>query len=186
MTLYSLGILNNRKNRVKQARKEYAEAPNIYRELALKEPGTYLPCLPMTLNNLEFLDSAQNRLGEARKEAEEALKIYRELAEKEPETYLPYVAATLNNLGILDRAQNRPEEARKAFEEALRIYGAFVKQDPDQFSPLLERLKMLLKHLPKFWRPGSFYFSLTKHPHSGNLRLDRTASWNGFAACTSG
>ena len=79
----------------------------------------------------------------------EALKIYRDLAQKEPETYLPYVAAGLNNLGILDRAQNRPEDARKAFEEALRIYEAFAKQDPDQFLPLVERMKKLLKHLPR-------------------------------------
>ena len=75
--------------------------------------------------------------------------MYCELAQKEPETYLAYVAATLNNLGILDRAQNRPEEARKAFEEALNIYKSLAKQDPDQFSPLVERMKKLLKHLPK-------------------------------------
>jgi tetratricopeptide (TPR) repeat protein len=86
---------------------------------------------------------------EAGEEYEEALKIYHELAQKEPETYLPYLAATLNNLGILDRAQNRPEEARKAFEEALKIYEAFAKQDPDQFSPLAQRIKKLLEHLPK-------------------------------------
>jgi tetratricopeptide (TPR) repeat protein len=62
---------------------------------------------------------------------------------------LPYLAATLNNLGILNRAQNRPEEARKAFEEALKIYEAFGKQDRDQFSALAERMRKLLKHLPK-------------------------------------
>ena len=73
----------------------------------------------------------------------------RELAQKEPETYLPYVAATLNNLGILDRARNRPAEARMAFEEAMKIYEAFAKQNPDQFSPLVERIKKLLTHLPK-------------------------------------
>ena len=82
-------------------------------------------------------------------EYEEALKIYRELAEKEPETHLPYVAATLNNLGILNRAENRTEETRKAFEEAMKIYDACAKQDPDQFSPLIERMKKLLKQLPK-------------------------------------
>jgi len=62
---------------------------------------------------------------------------------------LPYVAATLINLGILDRAQNRPPDALKAFEEAMKIYEAFAKQDPDQFSPLVERIKKLLTHLPK-------------------------------------
>ena len=92
-----------------------------------------------------IFDSDQNRIEKARKEFEEALKTYRELAHKEPDIYLRYVAITLNNLGILDRAQNRPEEARKAFEEALKIYKSFAKQDPDQFSPLVERMKKLLK-----------------------------------------
>jgi tetratricopeptide (TPR) repeat protein len=125
------------------------EALKIYRELAQKEPETYLPQVAITLNNLGIFDSDKNQLNEARKDYEEALKIQCELAQKEPATYLPYIAATLNNLGILNRAQNRPEEARKTFEEALKIYEAFAKQDPDQFSPLVERLTTLLKHLPK-------------------------------------
>jgi hypothetical protein len=40
----------------------------MYRDLAQKEPKTYLPYVPMTLNNLGFLDNAQNRWVEARKE----------------------------------------------------------------------------------------------------------------------
>jgi tetratricopeptide (TPR) repeat protein len=100
---------------VKKARKEYAEALKMYRELAQKEPGTYLPFVPMALNSLGLLDDAQNRWDEAREEAGEALKIYRELAQKEPETYLPQVAITLNNLGIFDsdtrstRSHRRPQ-----------------------------------------------------------------------------
>ena len=47
----------------------------MYRELAQKEPGTYLPSVPMALNNLGLLDNAQNRWDEAREEAGEALKI---------------------------------------------------------------------------------------------------------------
>jgi tetratricopeptide (TPR) repeat protein len=125
------------------------EALKIYRELAQKEPETYLPQVAITLNNLGIFDSDKNQLNEARKDYEEALEIHRELAQKEPKIYLSYIAATLNNLGILNRAENRPEEARKAFEEALKIYDAFAKQDPDQFSPLIERIKKLLKQLPK-------------------------------------
>ena len=99
----------------------------------------------MTLNNLGLLDDEQNRWGEARKEAEEAQKIYRELAQKEPETYLPHVAITLNNLGIFDSDKNQMNKSRMEYEEALKIYEAFAKQDPDQFSPLVERMKKLLK-----------------------------------------
>ena len=136
-------------NPTEESRTGIEEALKTYRQLAKKQPETYLPHVAATLNDLGILDSNQNRIENARKEFEEALKTYRELAQKEPKTYLPYVAATLNNLGILDRAQNRPEDARKAFEEALKIYEAFAKQDPDQFSPLVERMKKLLKHLPK-------------------------------------
>jgi tetratricopeptide (TPR) repeat protein len=71
------------------------------------------------------------------------------LAQKDPEVYLPDVAMTLNNLGILDRDQNRTTEARKAYEEALTIYEAFAKQDPEQFMTNVNRLKKLLKELPK-------------------------------------
>jgi hypothetical protein len=31
----------------------------------------------------------------------------------------------------------------------MKIYDACAKQDPDQFSPLIERMKKLLKQLPK-------------------------------------
>jgi len=71
------------------------------------------------------------------------------LAQKEPETYLPHVAITLNNLGIFDSDKNQMNKSRMEYEEALKIYEAFAKQDPDQFSPLVERMKKLLKHLPK-------------------------------------
>ena len=147
MMLNTLGFLDNAENRLGEARKEVSEALKIYRDLAQKDPESYLAHVAITLNNLGVFDKDQNQLNEARKEYEEALKIYHELAEKEPETYLSYVAATLNNLGILDRAQNQLEEARKAFKEALNIYESLAKQDPDQFSPLVEQMKKLLKHL---------------------------------------
>ena len=92
-----------------------------YRELAQKDPQTFLPEVALTLNNLGILDSTQNRIKEARNEYQEALKTYRELAQKNPETYLPDVAMTLNNLGILDRDQNRIAEARKERRVAQKI-----------------------------------------------------------------
>src|SRR5262249_21029748 len=114
-------VLNSDQNRMEETRKEHEEALKTYRELARKEPETYLPKVAQTLNNLGIVDSAQNRAKEARRAFTEALKIYRELAQKEQETYLPYVATTLNNLGVLDHAQNRLEEARKALEETLKL-----------------------------------------------------------------
>jgi hypothetical protein len=44
---------------------------------------------------------------------------------------------------------NRAEEARKVFEEASKIYETFAKQYPDQSSPLVVRMKKLVKRFPK-------------------------------------
>src|SRR5258707_6567044 len=120
--LDDLGTAGGSQNQTEETRREYEEALKTYRELAKKEPETYLPHVAATLNDLGIVDSAQNRAEEARKAFAEALKIYRELAQKKPGTYLPSVATTLNNLGAIDGTQNRLEAARKEYEEALKIY----------------------------------------------------------------
>ena len=91
MTLNNLGILDQDQNQLNEARKEYEEALKIYRELAEKEPETYLPYVPATLNNLGILDRAQNRPEEARKAFEEALKIYKSFAKQDPDQFSPLV-----------------------------------------------------------------------------------------------
>src|ERR1039458_1935136 len=98
-TLNNLGRLHRAENRQAEARKAYEEALQTFRELATKNPDTYLPLVALTLNNLGILHSDENRMTEARKAFEEALQIYRELAIKNPDTCLPDVAMTLNNLG---------------------------------------------------------------------------------------
>jgi tetratricopeptide (TPR) repeat protein len=126
-TRNNLGIPDHEQNRMDDARKDYEETLKTYRELARKDPATYLPDVAMTLNNLGVLDSAQDRMKEARQEYAESLKIYRKLAQKNPEAYLPNVAA-LNNLGALDRDKNR-------IEEALKTYGELGQKDPETYLP---------------------------------------------------
>jgi len=75
-------VLDSDQNRMEETRKEHEEALKTYRELAQKEPETYLPVVAQTLNDLGIVDSAQNRPKEARKAFAKALKIYRELAQK--------------------------------------------------------------------------------------------------------
>ena len=75
-------MLNSDQNRMEETRKEHEEALKTYRELAEKEPDTYLPEVAQTLNDLGIVDSVQNRAEEARKAFAEALKIYRELVQK--------------------------------------------------------------------------------------------------------
>jgi tetratricopeptide (TPR) repeat protein len=109
----NLGIADRDQNQMEEARREYEESLKIYRNLAQKDPETFLPYVAATLNDLGILDSDQNRMEEARKEYEESLNIYRNLAQKDPQAYLPEVAATLNNLGILYRDKNRMEWRRR-------------------------------------------------------------------------
>ena len=94
----------------------YEGALEIRRELARKDPETYLPDVAMTLYSLGILDGEQNR-NRAREAYEEALRsIRRELARKNAEVHLPYVATILHNLAILDSEQNREEEARRGMK----------------------------------------------------------------------
>src|SRR6266566_4453521 len=138
-TLNNLAILDRDQKRMEAARKEFEEALEIRRELAQKNPDTYLPDAAETLNNLAILDAAQNQQEAARKGYEEALKVRRELAQKNPDTYLPDVARTLNNLAILDGVQNRREAARKGFEEALKIDREVAQKNPAAYLPDLAR-----------------------------------------------
>ncbi|HET9376105.1 MAG TPA: tetratricopeptide repeat protein, partial [Chthoniobacterales bacterium] len=62
----NLGILDSDQNRIEDARKEYEETLKSYRELARKDPETYLPDVAATLNDLGILDTDQNRIEEAR------------------------------------------------------------------------------------------------------------------------
>jgi tetratricopeptide (TPR) repeat protein len=73
-TLNNLGIIDSGKNRVNEARKEYAEALKIFRELAQKQPETYLPHVAVTLNDLGIFDSDKNQINKTRMEYE-GLKI---------------------------------------------------------------------------------------------------------------
>ncbi|MGA8657615.1 MAG: tetratricopeptide repeat protein [Chthoniobacterales bacterium] len=137
LTLNNLGVLDSDQNRLEEARNDYGEALKIYRELAQRDPQTYLPSVARTLNNLGILDREQNRSEEARTDYSEGLKICRELAQKKPDIYLPDVATTLNNLGVLDSDQKRREEARKDFEEALQIRRELAQKNPGAYLPFV-------------------------------------------------
>jgi hypothetical protein len=71
---------------VEEARQAFEEALSKYRELAKKNPETYLPYIARTLNSLGSLDRDQKRTADAREAFGEALRGYRQLAERHPET----------------------------------------------------------------------------------------------------
>jgi len=132
-THHNLGLLDRDQKRMEEARQEYEKALQIRRELAQKNPETFLPEIAATLNDMGNLDIHQHRLIESRKECEEALKIRRELAQKNPDTHLPDLADTLQNLGVVSDLQNRLEEAGEEYEEAMQIQRKFAQKNPDVY-----------------------------------------------------
>ena len=68
---------------MEEAQKELGEALQIRRELAQKNPETYLPDVATTLSNLAVLDRIQSRLDEARMAFDEALRIYQDFAKQD-------------------------------------------------------------------------------------------------------
>jgi tetratricopeptide (TPR) repeat protein len=74
------------------ARQTYEEALKIRRELARKNPETYLPDAAVTLFNLGILHSRQNRMDDARQAYEEALSIYNRIASRDPERFRTEIA----------------------------------------------------------------------------------------------
>jgi tetratricopeptide (TPR) repeat protein len=81
--------------------KPYEEALKIRRQLAEKNPDTYLPYVAKTLNNLGNLHAKENHMGEARQVLDEALKIYQQFAARDHAQYDPYVQRVTNLLAQL-------------------------------------------------------------------------------------
>ncbi|HZK60521.1 MAG TPA: tetratricopeptide repeat protein, partial [Anaerovoracaceae bacterium] len=131
----TLGILYRNLQRFEEAEKEYDEALEIYKKLAVKSPDACLPDVAMTQNNLANLYSDLKRFEEAEKAYNEALEIYKKLAVKSPDAYLPDMAMTQNNLAVLFRNLQRFEEAEKAYNEALEIRKKLVVKSPDAYLP---------------------------------------------------
>jgi len=73
---------------LEEAREALDETLKTYRELAEKNPKTYLPDVALALNNLGILYSDQHQTEEARRAFEEALKIYEADAKQKSRTVL--------------------------------------------------------------------------------------------------
>jgi len=111
------------------------KAVNLYRTLARKNPGAFLPDLAASLNNLGAVLSALGRREEALGTTQEAVGRYRELAQRNPDAFLPYLAGSLNNLGMMLSALGRREEALRVTQEAVEIHRELAQENPDAFLP---------------------------------------------------
>jgi tetratricopeptide (TPR) repeat protein len=143
MTLNNLAILHKNKNEMVIAEQEYREALQIYQELAVENPRSFLPDVAMTLNNLANLHSDKNEMAIAEQEYQEALEIKRELAVENPRSFLPDVAMTLINLSIF-YSQVEPKTSMTLAEEALEI----IKQFPE--SPSVQQYAETARQILEF------------------------------------
>jgi tetratricopeptide (TPR) repeat protein len=134
-TLNNLANLHSDKNEMVIAEQEYQEALQIYQELAVENPRSFLPYVAGTLNNLAVLHWNKNEMVIAEQEYQEALQIRRELAVENPRSFLPDVATTLNNLAILHTNKNERLIAEQEYQEALQIRRELAVENPRSFLP---------------------------------------------------
>ena len=149
MTLDDLGSVDQRQNRIDEARQHYEEALRSYRQLAQQNPDAYLLDMATALNNLGTVDGIQNRMDDARQHFEEALKIYRQPAQQNPDAHMPDLAMTLTNFGKLDHLENRFEESRTHYIEAMIIYKKLAQGDPARYAGDIARVEASLQELDK-------------------------------------
>jgi tetratricopeptide (TPR) repeat protein len=88
---------------LEDARKALEETLKTYRELAEKNPETYLPDVALALNNLGILYCDEHQTEEARRAFEEALKIYEAYAKQNPEQFSSVVKRVKKLLEELQR-----------------------------------------------------------------------------------
>jgi len=137
--LCNLSVAYRVNQRLKEAGRTGQEALDLYRTLAARNPGVYLPGVATTLNNLAVLYNDTQRPREAEQAYDEALATYRELSKIKVETYLPGVAITLINLAVLYRNSQRPQEAEKAYKEALAIFETLAEDNPNEYLQYVAR-----------------------------------------------
>lgn len=136
MTLSPHGLENlTAEQRMEEARRHLEQSLAMRRELARKNPDTYLPDMTVTLNNLANLERTENNAEEARRYYEEGLQIHYQLAQQNRDPYPGDRAQALTNLGYLERSKMENDKALLHFEGALEIYRELAQQNPDQYLP---------------------------------------------------
>ncbi|GIF51113.1 tetratricopeptide repeat protein [Asanoa ferruginea] len=106
------------------------EAVTIRRELAERDPGTFLPDLATSLNNLGNALASTGRHHEALAVSRDAVAIRRRLAETNPYAYEQALALALNNVGTRLAALGHAGEAVAVLREAEAKLRGLVESNP--------------------------------------------------------
>src|SRR5712691_9030645 len=125
----------------------YAQAQTVYqssltmcRQLAEKNPQTYLPYVANALHNLGVLYSLTQQLSDGEQAFHEALTIQRQLAETNPQTHLPGMASVLHSLGTLYSQTQRLSDSEQAWREALTIWRQLAEKTLQAYLPDVTRV----------------------------------------------
>jgi hypothetical protein len=112
-------------------------AIGLRREMAVADPGRYLPELATALFDMTDPYASADLDGSAFRVAAEALAIRRELAAADPGRYLPDLADGLSQLGVLTAELRHPGRESVALTgEAIAIYRDLAAADPRYRSDL--------------------------------------------------
>ena len=126
-----------------KAKEYYLQCLEILKELADREPQSYLGKLGTVLHNLAELYSDNGDYIQSSLFFEQALDIRRKLVKENPEVHLSDLTKSLSGLGNIRRKVRNYEEALLLFEEALESLKKVEIEKSDHESDLANILKEL-------------------------------------------
>jgi tetratricopeptide (TPR) repeat protein len=164
------------KNNSGQAATNYAQALELYKDLANANPNEYEGIVANIYQYLGVLNAEQNDVQSAEKTFQAALNMQKQLAETQPKTYLPQAAATLNQLGNLYASTADYVKSEANFTEALKLYQKLSDLDVQfklMIQPEIAKTKASL---------GTIYAEQSQYPQAEVVYMEALAITKMLAA----
>jgi len=137
VSLFDAATFHKTINRLQDAQKEFQEAIEIARELAVDNPNVYEVWVANIGSSYGNLLKDMGRLAEAEKLCGDSLEVRRRYAKENPSRFDESVATSLNALAILHKSMNRLADAEQEYEEALVICRRLALENPAKFESTL-------------------------------------------------
>lgn len=133
--------------RFEEAIRAGAEAAQIYRRLAVRDPDTFRPLLAQVLNEQATALGQWGRSAHSLRVNSESLEIYRRLAAADPGTYEDDLARSLNNRSHILTDMGRHREAVAASAQSVKIRRRMTAKDPAAFASSLINHSICLNYV---------------------------------------
>lgn len=142
--LFGLAVLLQMQNRIRESAEKYAEALEVFRELA-NEKAECREMLPVILSNQANLFHKCGAIQEAERNLREALELSRALAERNP-VYGRYVGAQLRALALIHAEMRRDREAEEEFRQSAECLQRRAEDDAEPEDSEVEWAQTLSSH----------------------------------------